>query len=79
MACENGSRIPLANLARHYNIHTVFLMGINPEQAGIQAQLPPYTFIKVGSGNYSMPTVPKPYARSENSRKTKKRVPYGMP
>ena len=47
-SCGAQSTIPLAQITRNNNIHTVILFGTPLQSAGLQAQLPYYEFSRLG-------------------------------
>ena len=47
-SCTATKTLPLAQLAREHQIESILLFGSNPKWAGIQAQLPYYSFTRLG-------------------------------
>lgn len=47
-SCTASKTLPLVPLARKYQVQTVLLFGCDPRWAGIQAQLPYYSFTRLG-------------------------------
>lgn len=48
LACPTGKHWPLSRICRNHGIHTIFIFGVDLSQVGIRAQVPPYTFTRLG-------------------------------
>ena len=48
LGCPIGTHWPLSLICREHAIHTVFLFGTPAEQVGIRAQVPLYSFTRLG-------------------------------
>ncbi len=48
LGCPTGAHWPLSRICRDNAIHTVLVFGASPAQVGIRAQLPLYSFTRLG-------------------------------
>jgi len=48
LGCPPGKHWPLSSICRDHAIHTVYIFGTLPAQVGIRAQVPLYSFTRLG-------------------------------
>lgn len=72
LSCPAEAHYPLSSICREHSIHTVFIFGTAPTQLGIRAQLPPYTFTRLGDLSllraHALSTIRQERAQNKNEK-----------
>lgn len=72
LECPAGDHWPLSSICRQHAIHSVFVFGTDLKQLGIQAQIPPYSFTRLGDLSllraHALSTIRQERAQNKNEK-----------